>query len=126
MSPARASPSRAKPKTVVESARPGNTDGHHWPVTMFAAPMAIMDPHSGVGTRTPAPTNDKPAEDVKADRIRAEPMRTTGRPELGACRAVGGRVGRDPGPHDRQRRGNGGDDAAGQQGAVFARRPHAD
>ena len=28
---------------------PGNTEGHHWPVTMFWKPMAIMLPHSGVG-----------------------------------------------------------------------------
>ena len=38
------------------SARPGKIDGHHWPVTTFWKPMAIMLPHSGVGARTPAPT----------------------------------------------------------------------
>ena len=39
---------------------PGNTEGHHWPVTTFWKPMAIMLPHSGVGATTPAPTKLRP------------------------------------------------------------------
>src|SRR5690606_35727716 len=50
-----------KPKTVSASAKPGKMEGHHWPVTMFWKPEAIIEPHSGVGARTPAPRKDRPA-----------------------------------------------------------------
>ena len=49
-------PTRAKPKTVMARAKPGKTEGHHWPVVTFWKPIAIMLPHSGAGARTPAPT----------------------------------------------------------------------
>ena len=34
-STSRLAPTSAKPNTVMQSAMPGNTDGHHWPVTTF-------------------------------------------------------------------------------------------
>ena len=50
---------RPRPNTVRASASPGKTDGHHWPVTTFWKPMAIIEPHSGVGARTPAPMKER-------------------------------------------------------------------
>ena len=54
-------PTSEKPKTVMASMAPGNIEGHHWPVTTFWKPMAIMLPHSGVGARTPAPMKESAA-----------------------------------------------------------------
>ena len=54
-------PDTAKPNTVSAMARPGNTEGHHWPRMISEEPLLIIDPHSGAGGRTPAPRKDKPA-----------------------------------------------------------------
>ena len=40
---------------------PGNKAGHQCPVIIEGAPIEIIDPHSGVGTLTPAPTKLNPA-----------------------------------------------------------------
>ena len=62
---------------------PGNTDGHHWPVTMFWKPMAIMLPHSGVGATTPAPTKLRPAVSSTDQPILMESCATRGARALG-------------------------------------------
>ena len=54
-------PQTANPKTVKDVAIPGKILGHQSPNTNWLAPVAIMDPHSGVGGRTPAPTKLRPA-----------------------------------------------------------------
>src|ERR1700738_4257316 len=56
-----ASPSSANPRTVIPSATPGKKAIAHCPLIMFVAPWLIIRPHSGVGTRTPAPIKLKPA-----------------------------------------------------------------
>ena len=56
-----ARPSSEKLSTVTTMARPGKVATHHWPVIISGAPIEIIEPHSGVGTRTPAPTKLSPA-----------------------------------------------------------------
>src|SRR5271170_390176 len=57
----KASPTREKVRIAIINIAPGNTNIHHSPEKIFAAPSETMMPHSASGGRTPSPMKDNPA-----------------------------------------------------------------